>query len=82
MKSYQFFTSEGRGGTMLCDDDTLEAAVSELRKRFKKVVKVQIGKEVWEASDAERAAYEAAAAEEARIKQQSEQLTQSDSQTN
>ncbi|WP_210396816.1 hypothetical protein [Motiliproteus sediminis] len=49
MKSYQFFTADGRGGTMLCDDDTLEAAVSELSHRFKNVVKVQIGKEVWEA---------------------------------
>jgi len=47
MKSYQFFTADGRGGTMLCDDDSLEAAVSELTKRFKQVVKVQIGKEVW-----------------------------------
>lgn len=55
MKSYQFFTSEGRGGTMLCDDDTLEDAVSELRQRFKKVVKVQIGKEVWQADEAELA---------------------------
>lgn len=51
MKSYQFFTADGRGGTMLCDDDTLEAAVSELNRRFKNVVKVQIGKEVWEAAE-------------------------------
>ncbi|MEH6814506.1 MAG: hypothetical protein V7677_18380, partial [Motiliproteus sp.] len=49
-KSYQFFTDDDRGGTMLCDDDTLEMAVSELTKRFKGVVKVQIGKEVWQAS--------------------------------
>jgi hypothetical protein len=52
MKSYQFFTADGRGGTMLCDDDTLEAAVSELTRRFKQVVKVQIGKEVWIAPEA------------------------------
>jgi hypothetical protein len=56
MKSYQFFTSEGRGGTMLCDDDTLDDAVAELRQRFKKVVKVQLGTEVWLASEAELAA--------------------------
>lgn len=49
MKSYQFFTADGRGGTMLCDDETLEDAVSELTRRFKQVVKVQIGKEVWTA---------------------------------
>ena len=52
MKSYQFFTNEGRGGTMLCDDDTLECAVSELTKRFKGVIKVQYGTEVWEAAEA------------------------------
>ncbi|MCW8884323.1 MAG: hypothetical protein OQK12_03585 [Motiliproteus sp.] len=51
MKSYQFFTDDDRGGTMLCDDDTLELAVSELTKRFKGVVRVQIGKEVWTADD-------------------------------
>lgn len=51
MKSYQFFTADGRGGTMLCDDETLEDAVSELSRRFKQVVKVQIGKEVWTAPD-------------------------------
>ncbi|WP_165840029.1 hypothetical protein [Motiliproteus coralliicola] len=49
MKSYQFFTAEGRGGTMLCDDETLADAVAELQQRFKQVVKVQYGKEVWEA---------------------------------
>ncbi|MEH6471272.1 MAG: hypothetical protein V7752_08480 [Halopseudomonas sp.] len=49
MKSYQFFTADGRGGTMLCDDETLEDAVSELGLRFSNVVKVQIGKEVWQA---------------------------------
>lgn len=49
MKSYQFFTEEGRGGTMLCDDETLEDAVRELTQRFEGVIKVQIGKEVWEA---------------------------------
>lgn len=55
MKSYQFFTAEGRGGTMLCDDETLADAVAELQQRFKQVVKVQYGKEVWEAprTDAE-----------------------------
>ena len=52
MKSYQFFTDDGRGGTMLCDDDTLECAVSELTKRFKGVIKVQYGAEVWEAPEA------------------------------
>lgn len=62
MKSYQFFTSEGRGGTMLCDDDTLEDAVAELRQRFKRVVKVQIGKEVWQADEAELAAIAASPA--------------------
>ncbi|OMH25908.1 hypothetical protein [Motiliproteus sp. MSK22-1] len=51
MKSYQFFTNDGRGGTMLCDDDTLECAVSELTKRFKGVIKVQYGSEVWEAPE-------------------------------
>ncbi len=45
---------------MLCDDETLDDAVSELRQRFKKVVKVQIGKEVWQASEAELAADAAA----------------------
>lgn len=50
MKSYQFFTDDGRGGTMLCDDDNLADAVSELTQRFEGVIKVQIGKEVWEAS--------------------------------
>ncbi len=52
MKSYQFFTDDDRGGTMLCDDDTLEIAVSELTRRFKGVVKVQYGREVWHASEA------------------------------
>ena len=51
MKSYQFFTDEGRGGTMLCDDETLQEAVSELKNRFKGVVKVQYGSEVWEADN-------------------------------
>lgn len=50
MKSYQFFTEDGRGGTMLCDDDSLEKAVEELKVRFPGVVKVQIGAEVWEAA--------------------------------
>lgn len=45
---------------MLCDDETLEDAVSELRQRFKKVTKVQIGNEVWQASEAELAADAAA----------------------
>lgn len=58
MKSYQFFTADNRGGTMLCDDETLEDAVSELQKRFKGVVKVQIGKEVWQASACEQADYQ------------------------
>lgn len=49
MKSYQFFTADGRGGTMLCDDATLEDAVAELTQRFTNVVKVQIGKEQWQA---------------------------------
>lgn len=49
MKSYQFFTSEGRGGTMLCDDENLESAVEELKERFPHIIKVQIGTEVWEA---------------------------------
>ncbi|MEH6824462.1 MAG: hypothetical protein V7629_11185 [Motiliproteus sp.] len=49
MKSYQFFTADGRGGTMLCDDETLEDAVAELTQRFRNVVKVQIGKEKWQA---------------------------------
>ncbi|WP_207061991.1 hypothetical protein [Motiliproteus sp. SC1-56] len=49
MKSYQFFTEDGRGGTMLCDDETLADAVAELTRRFEGVIKVQIGKEVWEA---------------------------------
>lgn len=49
MKSYQFFTDDGRGGTMLCDDGTLEDAVAELTRRFEGVIKVQLGKEVWEA---------------------------------
>ncbi|WP_421865434.1 hypothetical protein [Motiliproteus sp.] len=52
MKSYQFFTAEGRGGTMLCDDETLADAVAELQQRFKQVVKVQYGSEVWEAPTA------------------------------
>ena len=34
---------------MLCDDETLEDAVSELQRRFKGVVKVQIGKQIWQA---------------------------------
>ena len=49
MKSYQFFTDDGRGGTMLCDDENLEDAVAELTRRFEGVIKVQLGKEVWEA---------------------------------
>ncbi|MFT5722407.1 MAG: hypothetical protein ACI9W6_002736 [Motiliproteus sp.] len=53
MKSYQFFTVDGRGGTMLCDDETLEEAVAELRLRFTGVVKVQIGKEQWHAPTSE-----------------------------
>ncbi len=55
MKSYQFFTEDGRGGTMLCDDETLEDAVSELNRRFKNVVRVQIGKEVWVADNDQKA---------------------------
>ena len=51
MKSYQFFTNEGRGGTMLCDDETLEEAVSELQRRFTGVIKVQYGTEVWQSED-------------------------------
>lgn len=51
MKSYQFFTEDGRGGTMLCDDESLEKAVSELTQRFPGVVKVQIGTEVWHAEN-------------------------------
>lgn len=35
---------------MLCDDESLEDAVQELKQRFPDVVKVQIGKEVWEAN--------------------------------
>ncbi|MFT6916129.1 MAG: hypothetical protein ACJAWL_002446 [Motiliproteus sp.] len=53
MKSYQFFTADGRGGTMLCDDETLEDAVAELRLRFTGVVKVQIGKQQWHAETPE-----------------------------
>jgi hypothetical protein len=56
MKSYQFFTADNRGGTMLCDDETLEDAVAELQRRFKGVVKVQIGKEVWQATNAQSSA--------------------------
>tara|TARA_R110002167_G_scaffold30636_3_gene101227 strand:+ start:13076 stop:13285 length:210 start_codon:yes stop_codon:yes gene_type:complete len=47
MKSYQFFTADGRGGTMLCDDETLADAVAELSQRFSNVIRVQIGKEQW-----------------------------------
>ncbi len=56
MKSYQFFTADGRGGTMLCDDETLEDAVAELRLRFTDVVKVQLGKQLWQADTTNTAA--------------------------
>lgn len=36
---------------MLCDDESLEAAVAELKQRFPGVVKVQIGAQVWEAEE-------------------------------
>lgn len=36
---------------MLCDDESLEQAVEELKRRFPGVVKVQIGTEVWEATE-------------------------------
>ncbi len=49
MKSYQFFTDNGRGGTMLCDDESLEDAVTELTRRFKGVIRVQIGDQSWTA---------------------------------
>ncbi len=49
MKSYQFFTDNGRGGTMLCDDESLDDAVAELTRRFKGVVRVQIGDQSWTA---------------------------------
>lgn len=53
MKSYQFLTDDGRGGTMLCNDKDLATAVSELTQRFKGVVRVQLGEEVWRINDAE-----------------------------
>ena len=60
MKSYQFFTADGRGGTMLCDDETLEDAVTELRQRFTDVIKVQIGKQLWQAEPSDTPASNAA----------------------
>ena len=66
MKSYQFLTSEGRGGTMLCDDETLEDAVKELRQRFKKVVRVQLGKQVWQADTADIPASDTTSADDGR----------------
>ncbi len=63
MKSYQFLTSEGRGGTMLCDDETLADAVAELQLRFKNVVQVQLGKQVWQADAADTPPPETAAAD-------------------
>lgn len=36
---------------MLCDDESLEDAVEELKGRFPDIVKVQIGTEVWEAEN-------------------------------
>lgn len=40
---------------MLSDDDTLEEAVSELIRRFDGVIKIQIGKEVWQAPEEDEA---------------------------
>lgn len=51
MKAYQFFTADGRGGTLLSNDETLEAAVQGLRRRFDDVVRVQAGTETWELAD-------------------------------
>ncbi len=62
MKSYQFFTDDNRGGTMLCDDESLEQAVAELTKRFKGVVKVQIGKQVWQADSSDGPAVDSTSA--------------------
>jgi len=73
MKSYQFLTSEGRGGTMLCDDETLEDAVAELRQRFKKVVRVQLGNQVWHADVADHPVSETASADDGRAADQQHQ---------
>ncbi|SEF71512.1 hypothetical protein [Marinobacterium lutimaris] len=51
MKSYLFTTSNGRGGVMLCDIDTLEEAVPYLQKRFDGVVRIEQGLELWTAEE-------------------------------
>jgi hypothetical protein len=51
MKSFLFTTDNDRGGVMLCDIDTLEDAVDYLHKRFKGVVRVEQGKDVWTEQD-------------------------------
>jgi hypothetical protein len=47
MKSFLFTTDNDRGGVMLCDIDTLEDAVDYLHARFKGVIRVEQGKDVW-----------------------------------
>jgi hypothetical protein len=47
VKSFLFSTEDDRGGVMLCDIETLEDAVVYLGKRFKGVIRVEQGKDVW-----------------------------------
>ncbi|MGH1461541.1 MAG: hypothetical protein ACRBB6_05865 [Neptuniibacter sp.] len=51
MKSYLFTTENDRGGVILCDIDTLPAAVDYLKNRFIGVVRVEQGREYWSVED-------------------------------
>jgi len=47
VKSYIFATDNDRGGVILCDIDTLEAAVEYLQQRFDGVIRVEQGRHYW-----------------------------------
>ena len=48
MKSFIFSTDNDRGGVILCDLDTLEEAVTYLKKRFDGVIRVEQGNQFWQ----------------------------------
>ncbi|MGB0733581.1 MAG: hypothetical protein ACPGPF_07440 [Pontibacterium sp.] len=48
MKSFIFSTDNDRGGVILCNLDTLEEAVTYLKKRFDGVIRVEQGNQFWQ----------------------------------
>jgi len=51
LKSFIFSTDNDRGGVMLCDLNEIDEAVVYLQKRFRGVVKVEMGKKLWTIDD-------------------------------